>query len=32
LAMDFQTSGEVVVEDLVKHMTEYNGWWRRNCE
>ena len=32
LAMDFRTSDEIVVEDLVQHMSEFNIWWRRNLE
>ena len=32
LAMDFPTSDEFVVEDLVQHMSEFNSSWRRNLE
>lgn len=32
LAMDFRTSDEIVVEDLVQHMSEFSIWWRRNLE
>ena len=30
LAMDIGMSDEVVVEDLVSHMAEFDSWWRRN--
>ena len=30
LAMDFPASDEIVVEDLVQHMSEFDSWWRRN--
>ena len=29
-AMDIGMSDEVVVEDLVSHMAEFDSWWRRN--
>ena len=30
LAMDIGMPDEVVVEDLVSHMAEFDGWWERN--
>lgn len=30
LAMDFPATDEIVVEDLVQHMSEFDGWCRRN--
>ena len=30
LAIDIGMSDEVVVEDLVSHMAEFDSWWRRN--
>jgi hypothetical protein len=29
-AMDFLAPDKIVVEDLVQHMSQFNGWWRRN--
>ena len=30
LAIDIGMSDEVVVEELVSHMAEFDSWWRRN--
>ncbi len=30
LAIDIGMSDEVVVEEIVSHMAEFDGWWRRN--